>query len=102
MEMKRAHGNEMLKYRHLRPILPLVVGALSSWLPTYDEISIALGFNRRQWSFFRRSMKLLVIQGTTKIIANNLARATAVDPDYELDEFAEEKAHETIAEEEDL
>ena len=47
-------------------------------------------------------MKLLVIQGTTKIIANNLARATAVDPDYELDEFAEEKAHETIAEEEDL
>ena len=100
--MERAHGNKMEKYRHLGPVLPLVVGALGSWLPTNDEIAIALGFSRRKWSFIRRKMKLLAIQGTTRIIANHLARAAAVDPDYELDELAEEEAREMIAEEEEL
>ena len=100
--MERAHGNKMEKYRHLGTVLPLVVGALGSWLPTNDEIAIALGFSRRKWSFIRRRVKLLAIQGTTKIIASHLARAATVDPDYELDELAEEEARETIAKEEDL
>ena len=90
--MVRAHGNKLEKYRHLGPVLPLVVGALGSWLPANDEMSIALGFSRRKWSLIKRRIKLLAIQGTTKISANHLARAAAVDPDYELDELAEKSA----------
>jgi hypothetical protein len=46
-------------------------------------------------------MKLLAIQGTTKMIARHLARKDITDPDYELDFFTEEDALEEIAEEEE-
>lgn len=99
--MERAHAKKIDKYQHLGSVLPLVVGALGSWLPTNDEIAIALGFGSRRWSFIKRKMKLLAIQGTTKMIARHLARKDITDPDYELDFFTEEDALEEIAEEEE-
>jgi hypothetical protein len=89
------------KYQHLGTVLPLVVGALGSWLPTNNEIANALGFSGRKWNYMRRRMKFLAIQGTTKIVASHLARGAKIDPAYELEEEAEEEAREAIAEEED-
>lgn len=99
--MERAHGEKVEKYQHLGTVLPLVVGALGSWLPTNNEIANALGFSGRKWNYMRRRMKLLAIQGTTKIIARHMARGAEIDPAYELEEEAEEEAREAIAEEED-
>jgi hypothetical protein len=75
--LERAREKKIEKYKHLGSVLPLVVGSLGSWLPSNDAIALALSFPGRRWSTAKRKMKLLAIQGTTRIIAKHLAYQTA-------------------------
>jgi hypothetical protein len=90
--LEKAQARKIEKYKHLGVVLPLVVGSLGSWLPSNDEICLALGFSGRKWQSLKKKMKLLAIQGTTQIIAKHLAYQTeASDPEPE-EEEAEEGA----------
>jgi hypothetical protein len=72
-------------------ILPLVVGSLGSWLPSNDEIALALGVSERKWQSMKKKMTLLAIQGSTRIIAKHLAYQTEdSDPLYEEEEPQED------------
>lgn len=91
MDSRRHRQGKLKSTQHLGVVLPLVVGSLGSWLPSNDGISLALGFSGRKWQSLKKKMKLLAIQGTTQIIAKQLAyQIEASDPEPE--EAAEEGA----------
>jgi Reverse transcriptase (RNA-dependent DNA polymerase) len=89
--LEKAKARKIEKYNHLGLVLPLVVGSLGSWLPSNDEISLALGFSGRKWGILKKKMKLLAIQGTTRIIAKHLAYQTE-ESDHEPEEEEAEDA----------
>ncbi|XP_057380672.1 uncharacterized protein LOC130703070 [Daphnia carinata] len=74
--LEYARDKKIEKYKHLGSVLPLVVGSLGSWLSSNDAISLALSLPGRQWNNLNWKMKLLAIQGTTKVIAIHLASQT--------------------------
>ncbi|XP_046633154.1 uncharacterized protein LOC124312704 [Daphnia pulicaria] len=85
--LEKGQARKIEKYKHLGVVLPLVVGSLGSWLPSNDEICLALGFSGRKWLNLKKKIKLLAIQGTTQIIAKPLAYQTeASDPEPEEEE----------------
>ena len=84
--LEQARVKKIEKYQHLGTVLPLVVGSLGSWLPTNDEIGKALGFNRRRWAYIRRRMRLLAIQGSTRVIEKHLAYQCAEEGEPSEDE----------------
>lgn len=90
--LERAREKKIEKYKHLGSVLPLVVGSLGSWLPSNDAIALALSFTGRRWNNLKRKMKLLAIQGTTRIVAKHLAYQTAESDQLpEEDEEAEDE-----------
>ncbi|XP_045029421.1 uncharacterized protein LOC123472237 [Daphnia magna] len=91
--LERARNKKIEKYKDLGSVLPLVVGSLGSWLPSNDAISLALSIPGRRWNNLKRKMKLLAIQGTTRIIAKHLAYQTeGSDPPPEEDEETEDNS----------
>jgi hypothetical protein len=76
--LQAGFDRKVAKYGHLGPTLPLVLGALGSWLPSNDAVASSLNIRPNAWRRFRRKSRLSAIQGTMKVVSNHL-RATEVD-----------------------
>ena len=55
------------KYGHLGTVLPLVVGALGSWVPENDNICTKLDIPRRLWDEARRRMRQSAIEDSCRL-----------------------------------
>ena len=49
---------KLVKYGHLCPTLPLVIGALGSWLPSNNAVASSLNILPNAWRRFRRRSRL--------------------------------------------
>ena len=65
--MYRAAADKTEKYGHLGTILPLVVGALGSWVPEKDNTRIHLDIPRRLWNEARRKMRQSTIEDSCRL-----------------------------------
>jgi hypothetical protein len=63
--LEAAYKLKISKYNHIGRVLPLIVGSLGSWWPPNNDIPTSLDIRSRTWSSFRRSARLLAIQGST-------------------------------------
>ncbi len=80
--LQAGFDRKVAKYWHLDPTLPLVVGALESWLPTNNTLASSLGIRPNAWRRFGRKSRLAAIQGTMKVVSHHLR---AADNDEGLD-----------------
>jgi hypothetical protein len=66
------HERKVEKYGSLGPTLPVVIGALGSWLPSNNAVAATLGIRPKAWRILRRKCRLLSIQGSVQIISRHL------------------------------
>ncbi|GFS00482.1 reverse transcriptase [Elysia marginata] len=60
--LHRAGQDKRDKYSHLGTVLPLVVGALGSWLPENDAIRTTFNIPHRRWNAARLRMRASTIE----------------------------------------
>ena len=63
----RAAADKEEKYGHLGTVLPLVVGALGSWVPENDIIRTKLDIPQRLWDEARRKMRQSTIEDSCRL-----------------------------------
>ena len=79
-------------------VLPLVLGALGSWLPSNDDIRARFGIGARRWDVFRRLSRKAAISGSIETVRVHL-REIRLDSglDVEVDDEFDEAALEPVS-----
>ena len=59
-----ASDRKKSKYADIGTVMPLVVGALGSWVPENDNIKRALNIPTDMWKKMKRKMRVAAIEGS--------------------------------------
>ena len=66
------YEGKVAKYGHLGTTLPVVIGALGSWLPANNIVAASLGIRPKSWCCFRRNSRLMAIQASMRVVSRHL------------------------------
>ncbi len=73
--LQAGFDRKVAKYGHLGPTLPVVIGALGSWMPSNNAVANSLNIQPNAWRRFRRKSRLAAIQGSMRVVSNHLHAA---------------------------
>ena len=62
------YERKIAKNAHLDTTLPVVIGALESWLLANNSVAASLDIRPKSWCCFQRKSRLIAIQGSMRVI----------------------------------